>query len=149
MKRDPRLQDLSRDHHHALVLARKALQALDGADEDLSAMWTEIVAAFFEELQPHFEVEEKYLLVALDQAGAQALADRTRAEHARLRELVTAEIKSREHLRELGELLRDHVRFEEGELFPAAEQRLDEHQLGQVARASAATESARRRRKDS
>ncbi|GAB4223410.1 MAG: hypothetical protein Kow0062_23500 [Acidobacteriota bacterium] len=128
------------------MLARRALRSLEGADEDVDAMWAEISTVFSRDLLPHFEIEERYLLVALDQAGAKVLSDAVRAQHARLRELVAAGSRSREHLREFGELLRDHVRFEERRLFPAAEQRLDEHQLAQVARASAALETARRRR---
>jgi hypothetical protein len=45
MKRIPQLRDLSEDHHHGLVLARKARQAAAGKDTratqtlDLSALF--------------------------------------------------------------------------------------------------------------
>jgi hemerythrin-like domain-containing protein len=46
-------------------------------------------------------------------------------------------------LNELGELLSDHVRLEERELFPLIEQALDEAQLAELAAALAEAEQGR------
>ena len=108
MKRDARLIGLSSEHHHALVLARRATRnelTLDEAQR-----------RFDEELAPHFPTEEQILLPALRSAGAVELADRTRAEHVEIRAAL-----GRADLAELGRLLTEHVRFEERELFPACE----------------------------
>ena len=89
MKRDPRLRPLSRDHHHALALARRAtLAATDrnpGAPRDA---WDEVVQKFDDELLPHFEIEERFLLPVaesklsddeLEAIAAAAPVPRTRA----------------------------------------------------------------------
>jgi len=146
MKRDPRLQDLSRDHHHALVLARQARVAAKGTDDEVRAQLAAAQTKLEHELAPHFAVEEELLLPALEAAGCAQLVARTRSDHRRLEELLETPADEREHLRRFGELLRDHVRFEENELFPAAEERLDPATLAAVAQASAALESAQRRR---
>ena len=143
MKRDPHLLDLSRDHHHALVLARRAeTTAADGTAAEITSTWSRIAEAFAADLAPHFEVEELYVLPPLDAAGQEDLARRTRSDHERMRSLLTSADDPRRRLREFGERLRQHVRFEEQELFPAAESILDAAQLQAVASASAGIESA-------
>jgi iron-sulfur cluster repair protein YtfE (RIC family) len=148
MKRDPRLQDLSRDHHHALVLARQSRMAAKGTDEEARAQLTATRTKLEHDLAPHFAVEEELLLPALEAAGCVELVARTRTDHDRLRELLreSEAIEDRERLRRFGQLLRDHVRFEENELFPAAEANLDAGTLTAVAERSAALDSAKRRR---
>lgn len=146
MKRDPRLQDLSRDHHHALVLARQSRVAAKGSDDEVRAQLASASEKLERDLLPHFAVEEDLLLPALDAAGCADLTERTRVDHARLRDLLAAKGDPRERLKRFGQLLRDHVRFEENELFPAAETHLDAGTLAAVAEASAALESAERRR---
>ena len=146
MKRHADLQDLSRDHHHALVLARRAAAAAAEPGE-AARVWPSVVQAFEVELEPHFRVEEELLLAPLASAQEHELVQRTQADHARIRELIAGEA-SQQALAELGELLRAHVRFEESELFPTAEAKLDASQLAAAAAASAALETARRRSKE-
>lgn len=149
MKRDPNLQDLSRDHHHALVLARRAERAsVDGDDDEVASMWEAVAAAFDADIGPHFEVEEQHLLPPLEAAEEEELVRHIRSDHQRLRELLAQTGNDRERLREFGQLLRVHVRFEESELFPAAEKVLGAAELAAVAEASAATEAALRRAED-
>ena len=131
MKRDPRLRGLSSEHHQALVLAR----SLTGPRGE----WTLDDAArlrrrFATELEPHFRVEEELLLPALRRAGAVELVERTEADHAFLRERVAALADDEADARAFGERLRDHVRFEERELFPACERLLADAVLDEVAR---------------
>lgn len=143
MRRDRHLRDLSRDHHHALALARRAeTTAADGSHDEVSSRWKAISEAFDAELAPHFEVEERLLLPPLEAAGKGALVRRTRSDHEALRSLLSARGDSRERLREFGKRLRQHVRFEEAELFPVAETILDPAQLQAVAKASAALATA-------
>lgn len=78
--------------------------------------------AFAAELEPHFQFEERELLPV----ASAALAERTLAEHRRLRVMVEA---LRQHcdagtLRDFGDSLVAHVRFEERELFPMLEKSL-------------------------
>lgn len=137
MKRDPALRNLSVDHHHALVLARRASRVAAGeVDEPLDSLWTTVKEAFARELGPHFATEETLLLPALRALGEVELVARTLDDHRRLRELVSDERDDvRALLAQFGELLTEHVRFEERQLFECAQQRLSPTQLANIAEA--------------
>lgn len=142
MKRSAALTQLSREHHTALVLAKRAQRLARGAPADAEAFMEALGASFAEELEPHFQVEEASLLVALDNAGdierVRALTQRTRADHEALREL--AQRIGRQDFASLGrfgELLDAHVRFEERELFNVAESVLSPQALADVEAADA------------
>lgn len=131
MKRHAALRKLSSDHHHALVLAKRA-ETASGDDAGIAEFWHEVQRSFREQLEPHFCEEEAHLLPALAQAGENALVERTLAEHAAMRRLIAAK-PSTETLAAFAELLHAHVRFEERELFEAAQRRLSEAALAQLA----------------
>lgn len=140
MKRDDRLRDLSDDHHSALVLARRARSAADCVHAaQRREVWDDVVRAFARDLAPHFAIEERLLWPALVSAGEGALAERMRADHERLRGLLDDPRPDTLRLSEFGALLRDHVRFEERELFPVAQERLPDDVLDAVALACRAS----------
>lgn len=120
MKRSPALIKLSREHHAALSLALRIERGGDAAA--LAALLTNVPTIFREEMEPHFQEEERSLLPQLLLAGEAALVNRTLAEHRQLRQLVgriaTGDLAS---LPAFAEQLRAHVRFEERELFMVAE----------------------------
>lgn len=123
MKRHPTLQQLSREHHLALKLARHArLAAASGQPAAVQDLSRQATTLFVTELEPHFQREEQDLLKNLSAAGEQALTARTLAEHQALRELVSrlAEPDS-DTLMTFASLLEAHVRFEERELFETAQ----------------------------
>ena len=121
MRRDPRLRGLSAEHHHALVLARRAAGQ--------SGAW--LRARFEAELAPHFAVEERVLLPAL---GDDPLVARTLEDHRALRaEVEAAERGDAEAVARFAERLVAHVRFEERELFPRCEEVLPAEVLEAVA----------------
>lgn len=129
MKRSQELSSLSREHHQALDDAEAALAAF-------ASFWREHGAG-------HFETEERVLLGFLTAEEA----DRLLAEHDAIRTRVDelaglSGARRLETARELGEIVHDHVRFEERVLFPALERRLTPAQLdavgGALARADAA-----------
>ena len=126
MKRHAALQQLSREHHHALKLSRLARFASDSGHALAIAEAAEkIIESFPEVLEHHFETEEKDLLPALAAAGASALVKRTLAEHAELRDLKRCMPEAdSEILARFATLLHDHVRFEEREVFETAQQLL-------------------------
>jgi hemerythrin-like domain-containing protein len=136
MKRHPSLQPLSDDHHRALVLARRLRRASSGPDStDAEALSREVQQQFETELDPHFRVEESWLLPALHAKGAAELAEQTAVDHARLRDLVRS-VWSGDTAEQLGTLLEKHVRFEERVLFPKAEALLSETELASVREAA-------------
>jgi hypothetical protein len=134
VKRDPSLRAFSRDHHHALVLARyiAGICARNAIEPDVVAVIRE---RFKTEILPHFAVEE-VLLDALTGYGVDHLVARTRDEHAQMLRLLEASGPTvTSCMCELGQLLTAHVRFEERELYPACEERLSAADLERAAKA--------------
>lgn len=124
MKRHSALQPLSREHHGVLVLTLACTRAASsGSDEKIHAACERVVRQFETDLEPHFRQEEEALLPLLRDAGQDELVRRTLDDHTRLRAMAKA-LCNRDTvcLGEFGKTLSDHVRFEEQELFPTAEQ---------------------------
>ena len=126
MKRHAALLQLSREHHTALKLARLARFASDSGNADAIAEAAKTISGQFqEEIDAHFAKEELELLPALEALGETELVRRTLAEHVELR-AINQQLShpDAEILAHFGQLLYDHVRFEERELFEAAQTRL-------------------------
>lgn len=123
MKRHPELLQLSREHYTALKLARDAKRAAaSGSASEVAALAQRVLRAFAAELEPHFQVEEQGILVLLAQSDQHELAARTLADHAELRRLAgLLATPAADTLLQFGELLGSHVRFEEREVFEAAQ----------------------------
>lgn len=122
MKRCNSLAWLSRQHHAALVLAKRAQRAGTGSTEAARQLMAHAVETFERELDPHFQVEEDVLLPLLMTAGETDRVRRTLAEHEELRHLINR-LRAQDvaSLRRFGDALEAHVRFEERELFAVAE----------------------------
>lgn len=143
MKRTEALIPLSHEHHQALFIAHELRRAEDANDKALEAFrhfWTEHGL-------PHFRVEEEILMPMWRLLGSpddEAMA-RVAREHLEIRTLaleLTAGEPSVERMGAMGELLHDHVRYEERELFAAIEDDLDAEALARVGAAIAEAESA-------
>lgn len=120
MKRRAALLKLSREHHTALVLTQCIAKVSDASA--IAGLMESVPAMFRRELEPHFLAEEQNLLPRLKAAGEIELVRRTLEEHRLLRGLA-AQIASGHSasLKPFGVALNAHVRFEERELFAAAE----------------------------
>ncbi|MBW7902641.1 MAG: hemerythrin domain-containing protein [Rhodocyclaceae bacterium] len=136
MKRCPELQNLSREHHAALRLAVHLKRAAaSGDDAEIETACAHLREVFDSELLPHFREEELCLLPCLESAGGSAVVARTLIEHRTLQRLVRElEIPDADTLRRFAELMTEHVRFEERELFDAAENLLGRETLGRILR---------------
>ena len=127
MKRHPKLQNLSREHHTALQLALRAKRAAASGDRaEMAGAANACIAAFPLELEPHFVVEEETLLPLLAAAGEHALVANVHRDHTELRQLFAQLGESNaETLSRFAAVLTAHVRFEEREVFPALERLFD------------------------
>ncbi|HVX32530.1 MAG TPA: hemerythrin domain-containing protein [Solirubrobacterales bacterium] len=141
MKRADALQPLSREHLVALITAKKLRAA-----EDLRTATQDFLAFWDEEGRRHFRIEEEVLLPGwaaygeLDHRGV----ERMLKEHLMIRRqalLLSAGEISLAEVHALGDLLHDHVRFEERQLFVAAEAALDDDALRRLAAAIERAES--------
>lgn len=142
MKRTEALKPLSREHHHALFLAKAIKDASESEGDQARSAFLEF---WQNEGSIHFRVEEEVLLPASglpgpdeDEEVARMLSDhlaiRRRAARVESGEADLAELK------ELGEMMRDHVRFEERELFPRIEREMTADELLPLAAAIEAAE---------
>lgn len=141
MKRSAELTPLSHEHHQALVVAMGLKRAAGPDAGDAFLDYHEETGA------RHFEIEEAVVLpgwLAADPDAEAGDAHRVLAEHLEIR---AAALRIRdgeptvEELRALGGLLERHVRFEERELFPRIERRLDGDALHALGAAIAAAEA--------
>lgn len=131
MWRDPRLRGLSDDHHQALVLALQLTRAR--SDEEKQEALAALVDRFESEIDPHFVVEEDLLLQPLRELNEMDLVDRTIEDHAFLREgAALAKAGKPFDIKEYGVRLREHVRFEERELFERCQELLSDEILEAV-----------------
>lgn len=127
MKRDPALTGLSHDHHDALFAALK----LKRATEETAAAAREALATYWEgHGRAHFRLEEEVLFPAYARHGDpyDELIARALCDHVAIRQMVAAVSEDPqappERLHALGELMSEHVRLEERQLFPKIEQAL-------------------------
>ncbi|WP_201528052.1 hemerythrin domain-containing protein [Psychrobacter frigidicola] len=148
MKRANQLQPLSRQHHLGLHVARHAKEYLDNPQE-ISDHW-QALSSYMSDMRNHFKVEDNLLVDALHpyrstQPEVASVLDKLDTQHKLLHKL-TADIQASTEteaslptvaqVRELANMLYDHVRFEERELFPIAEQCLTVEQLNAIYKAS-------------
>lgn len=129
MKRNIHLQELSRDHHHGLLLGWKIRQGLKyGVNPQIIA---EYVSYFFvEALVPHFKEEETHILSCL--SDNDELKQRILKEHNNISELIgtlSSSPEVSETLLKVASEIDEHIRFEERELFPYLEEVLDDSVL--------------------
>lgn len=140
MQRHDALADLSRDHHHGLVAAKRLVEAAGTEDAREEARW--FLGFWEDELAAHF-TEEEHVLLPVYQRHVDLADDelvlRMLADHAWFRDAVPAladaleaEAPVDEPIERLGERLHDHARFEDRELFGRIEDTLTEDELALV-----------------
>lgn len=125
MKRSAALKSLSQDHHLALVLGKRCVEAAaSGCKENITDVYEKLRDSnYFNELETHFRAEEQELFPRMVNAGEVALIEKALQDHHELRRLmqrITAE-KEAGDIGAFGNCLIAHVRFEERELFCIAE----------------------------
>ncbi len=126
MKRHPALIALSRDHHTALVWAKRLQRS---GEVDPAMLMAQLITVFEHELEPHFRTEESDILPVLQRQGHHALVSQTLEEHRFLRaEIEQIRAGCAQSLVSFGTALAAHVRFEERVMFPAVESAL-RHQI--------------------
>jgi iron-sulfur cluster repair protein YtfE (RIC family) len=134
MKRHPALEELSHDHHQALVVAQRLKRADDASAEQARAGFLDY---WEREGSEHFREEEEILLPALARFTDphQPLIGRVLTDHVsiRCRACGLRGDASLAALHALGEELDGHVRREERELFPLIERVMPEPELMELA----------------
>jgi len=141
MERDPRLIRLSREHHHGLVMALRIERELPKADiTQMQSLYGDLVRFWSAGLLPHFGAENECLLARIAKRSDPGLrhAGRLQREHREMEDLVEAMAVAktaddrRAALGTFGVRLREHIRWEERDLFGWLQAELSEDELDAV-----------------
>ncbi len=121
---------LSRDHHLGLLLCWKIRTGLsNNIDEERIKAY--VVAAYAQELKEHFYQEEQLLFNPMPEDDL--MVCKAIEQHSAIRDLEqqisVAQQPAKELLTQFADLLEQHIRYEERELFPYLEAALDAETL--------------------
>lgn len=132
MKRNKNLIELSRDHHHGLLLGWKIKQGLK-RNVSIAEIANYISHFAGKALIPHFLEEEDQVLIYLNTDDE--YRKRTVREHSEISDLINRlPDADEEMLLQLADLVEAHIRFEERTLFPYMENNIREQQLNEMGR---------------
>lgn len=130
IKRDKKLQPLSREHHHSLLLCWKIRKGFNKEVEpERIKKYTDWF--FARHILPHFEIEEVYMFPVL--GTEHEMVKKALAEHRRLRRLYKKKTQVVRSLNQIEEELERHIRFEERELFNEIQRVATPEQLEYIA----------------
>ncbi len=124
-RRHEALIQFSRDHTLALAVAKHLMESAEKLAHDRRSAISELSSAWQTDLAEHFDEEERLLIPLIHDAGQ---VEKLRKEHEIVRAYVSmARMFADDDVdpswtRAAGTMLRNHVRWEERELFPAIEQ---------------------------
>lgn len=136
MKRDQNLVCLSREHHDGLVMALRISREVPEADlATLDSLYGDLLEFWQSGLLRHFRAENECLLARLIRHTPieDKLVTRTHNDHLKM-EALMADMRDdpgtrRVSLELFGEVLRQHIRWEEETLFSAVEQRFRKDEM--------------------
>jgi hemerythrin-like domain-containing protein len=141
-RRHDSLIPLTHDHHHTLAQARR-LKDLGKIDDETQRrnVVNDFINFYFGRAVRHFHEEEELFFAPLvDHPEARDLVVRAVSDHLRLHALVRTikrQLSGGEAdpavLDQISDLLTEHVRFEEQELFPIVERLIPEENLVELA----------------
>lgn len=115
---------LTREHHNALSLANKCLNAVKSEEEvEIQALCSKISQNFKMDYSEHFDTEEATIFAFLrgKTADLTRLCEQLSLEHRQLYKLADELKQKPESLEKFGKLLKSHARLENKELFPHIE----------------------------
>jgi hemerythrin-like domain-containing protein len=131
IKRSKELAPLSREHHDGLMYVRKIREGIKNRTS-ISKLKQYTIWFWQQHIKPHFYQEERILLphMPLDHE----LANRLKKEHENIRELILNLDREADQTTfiQLCDLLDDHIRFEERQVFPFLEKKLPADELNNI-----------------
>lgn len=143
MKRAHQLQPLSRQHHLGLNLSHHAKHCSDKRHH-IDKHWQKLTS-YIQDMSTHFQIEDHLIATALkpyqntNPDVATALETLNKQHLLLLKLICTSQNQTitAAHVKALGTLLYDHIRFEERILFPLAETYLTTETLDLIYQACA------------
>lgn len=132
IRRNENILKLSKEHHFSLLFCWKIRQGLKmNIEPNRITDYVEYFKSGF--LDPHFREEEDFLFALVDDSRVDKAIDQHKQINGLIDELAkNTQNHSYEKLEKLANLVDDHVRFEERQLFPFMEKTLTNEQLDEV-----------------
>ena len=153
MKRVKQLQPLSKEHHQSLVLAQQAIKISKGHNsESIISLCQKIVDEYPDVWMVHFQIEEESIFQVIEERSkgvntdnqqnereVKQLCKKLRQEHLTMNHYYE-QIKSGNYslLEDFGQLLKQHTRTEERQLFPLLDKFLNQEELDKIYQTSLA-----------
>jgi len=137
MQRHEALAGLSEEHHHGLVWSRR-LRKLTSRDteQSLREVIDQFLQVWEQEINPHFRREEEILLPVFartDMYWAESIREMLRQHVLLRRDVWLIKEDPQPHIiQRIGDLLQEHIRLEEREVFPLIQQHAEEHLLARI-----------------
>jgi hemerythrin-like domain-containing protein len=136
MKRITQLQPLSNEHHQSLRLAKKCKDIIaKETDEVIKSFSLQLKDEFDAQWDNHFRTEEKTIFSVAKDKGKEIseICQQLKKEHQILENMVES-ISAGDYqlLHEFGQLLHDHTRLEERQLFPMVEDMFTQEELDNI-----------------
>ncbi|HEV8513712.1 MAG TPA: hemerythrin domain-containing protein [Cyclobacteriaceae bacterium] len=130
--RSEHIKRLSREHHFSLLFCWKIRQGLK--TNVPGERIRKYVQYFWQQhLQPHFREEEKILFAPITDRHVQRAINEHKSIRQQIEHLSTyPQNKERKTLAKIADMVDEHVRYEERELFPHLERKLSEEQLEKI-----------------
>ena len=132
INRNEHLKKLSREHHFSLLFSWKIRQGLK-KDVAMERIWKYVQYFWQQHLQPHFREEESIFFVPIKDR----LVQRAINEHTYIKQQIEdlanySGNNQQKSLAKIADMVYEHVRFEERDLFPHLERKLSREQLENI-----------------
>ena len=135
MKRNENLKTLSWEHHDGLVTAFRLQQGIKNKIS-VNILKKYILHIWDKALQHHFWQEEQVILTLKEKSkDGKAVVDKMMDDHKIFRELIDQLKKEKISIKQISDfenILNQHIRFEERQLFPFIESNLSQEELVEI-----------------
>lgn len=136
MKRIKQLLPLSKEHHESLRLAKKCKDVIANETEEVVKKFSLQLKDDFEmQWKNHFSVEEETIFSVGESKSTEIseICRQLKKEHHTLENMVKdISLGDYQLLHDFGQLLHDHTRLEERELFPRVENQFTQEELDNI-----------------
>jgi len=137
MKRHEALVQLSHEHHHGLVWAKRFYDLPDSAPlADQQELLEEFLPIWRDEINPHFRNEEEILLPLFDvdaDPDVECIRQMLQQHIHIRRDVLLLEFEPNiEVIHRLGNALKEHIRLEERDVFPLVEEKASQETLDAI-----------------
>jgi hemerythrin-like domain-containing protein len=134
LRRNENIIPFSKDHHTTLLFCWKLKQGVKlGAD--VAVMKNYVKYFWKDHMEPHFREEEELLFAPLvDEMVQKAISEHHQIKQQVEKVLIEEGVAAINDLSLLSDMVDDHVRYEERQLFPHLEQALSHDELTSIGR---------------